>query len=67
MRCLTKHNILSTEQCGFGTKLNTYNATFKVTIEILNAMNNKLIVGGIFCDLEKAFDCINHDLLLAEL
>jgi len=29
------------------------NATYKLTTEILNAMNNKLLVGGIFCDLEK--------------
>jgi len=67
LRHLTKHNILSTEQCGFRAKLNIDNATFKLTTEIPNAMNNKLIVGGIFCDLEKVFDCINHDLLLAEL
>jgi len=53
LRRLTKHNILSTEQCGFRTILNTDNATIKLTTEIQNAMNNKLIVRGIFCDLEK--------------
>ena len=67
LKHLTKYNILSTEQYGFRVGLRTDNATYKLTTEILNAMNNKLQIGGIFCDLDKAFDCVNHDILLSKL
>ena len=60
---ITNHNTLSTEQYGFRLGLRTDDATYKLTTDILNAMNNKLLVGGIFYDLEKAFDWVNHILL----
>ena len=57
---LHNNNNLSVEQYGFRTKLTTGNATYKLTNEVINVMNNKLIVEGIFCDPKKAFDCVNH-------
>jgi len=35
--------------------------------EILTALNNKQMVGGIFCELHKGFDCINHTMLLEKM
>jgi hypothetical protein len=56
LKHLTDHNILSKEQYGFRTKLKTDNATYQLTYKILNALNNNLSIGGIFWNLEKAFD-----------
>jgi len=45
----------------------TEQAAFSLISSILTAMDNNQIVGGIFCDLQKAFDCVNHKILLDKL
>jgi len=42
-------------------------ASVNVIYEILEAVNNRLSVGGIFCDLDKALDCVNHGILVGKL
>ena len=61
------NNILTEEQFGFRTFSSTDKASYKLTDGILDALNNKMMVGGIFCDLQKAFDCVNHSILLTIL
>jgi hypothetical protein len=51
---LNQNNILTSDQYGFRNNSTTSMASFKLINEILLAMNNKLTVPGIFCDLEKA-------------
>jgi hypothetical protein len=50
--------ILNEHQYGFRSEVSTENASHILINEILTAMNKKQMVGGIFCDLHKAFDCI---------
>jgi len=52
---------------GFQRGVAFEDAIFKLTNEILNASNNKTVPENIFCDLEKAFDSVNYDLLLSKV
>ena len=64
---LNKHSILAQEESGFRSDSTTNKAIYKLTNETLNALNSKLVVGDIFFDLEKSFDCLNPDILLSKL
>jgi hypothetical protein len=61
------NNILVNEQYGFRSNSSTEKASYKLLNEILTALNNKILVGGIFCELKKAFDYVNFDILLSKL
>jgi hypothetical protein len=62
-----KNAILNGYQYGFRSEMSTDNASYMLLNEIPTAMNSKQTVGGIFCDLHKAFDCINHAILLEKI
>jgi hypothetical protein len=42
-------------------------AIFNLTNQILSQINKKSSVCGIFCDPTKAFDTVNHDILMTKL
>ena len=59
--------ILVNEQQGFRHKASTETAAFSLINNILKSIDSRKIVGGIFLDLQKTFDCVNHDILLEKL
>ena len=60
---LDKDNIISQSQYGFRRCYLTYLAIIDLTNRIIDAVENNSHAFGVFVDLSKAFDTINHQKL----
>ena len=64
---LKQSNILSPTQYGFTKDKNTETVLCAFHEKIVDALDNKLFTLGLFVDFSRAFDCVDHELLLEKL
>ena len=64
---LMEHNVLYKNQFGFRKNHSTVLALVEVLDKIYNKLDNHEVVVGIYLDLQKAFDTVNHEILLYKI
>ena len=66
---ITKHLLLYEKQFGFQKQCSTEHAMFmlQLTKEIYESFDNRKFTLGVFVDLSKAFDTVNHEILISKL
>ena len=61
------HEHLSTILCGYRKCFSTQHALISLLEKWRAILDKRGFAGAILMDLSKAFDCLNHDLLIAKL
>ena len=64
---LIKHNILAPNQFGFKQNCSTSQAMRKLYDELVQNIDQKQVTYCIFLDLSKAFDTVDHKILIQKL
>ena len=64
---LTKEDLLIPQQFGFRKNFSTSMGVFNLLSVIVDAIDKGMYCLGIFLDLSKAFDTIDHDILVKKL
>ena len=64
---LKYHSVLTPTQYGFRPKYSTLHALLDITNYALDNIEKKLYTGLVFLNLTKAFDTVNHSILLYKL
>lgn len=64
---LNASNFYSPNQFGFRAGLRTEDAMRQVLSKFYNGINDSKKVAGLFLDIKKAYDCVNHTILLRKL
>lgn len=64
---LENNNLLSNSQFGFRQNRSTESALIQFVNNVYNCLEEKLFVAGVFIDLSKAFDSLDHNILIEKL